>query len=133
MKNLKVILSSVSALAIAILIYFTSVGLTNEIPVIKEKNESVSASCTFYVHLNSTSIGCIDGDYKYCINGGPSMHTSSDVIVVEVPCERLYTLCVESGSGCRGSIQLPAACPCPLSGTHVTLYIESWNPACDCD
>jgi hypothetical protein len=133
MNNLKVVLSSVSVLAIALLVYFTSAGFTNEVPIAAEKNESISTTCTYYVHISSTADACLDGNYKYCINGGSSTPTTSDIIVVEVPCDRLYTLCVESGTGCSGTIQLPANCPCPLSGIHVTLLIESTARPCNCN
>jgi hypothetical protein len=131
MKNLKVIMSSVSVLAVAMLIYFTSAGLTAETSAANEKDESVSSTCTYFVHITSSDDACLTGSYKYCINGGHSQPTSSDVIVVEVPCDRLYTLCVDSGT-CGGTIQLPANCPCPYSGIHVTLNLAPIYRPCNC-
>jgi len=132
MKNLKVALSSVCVLALALLIYFTSAGLSNNTPAAKEKPESGSTVCTYHVTINSNSFLCLTGNYKYCINGGPLLSSPSDVIDVNVPCERLYTLCVISSAGCTGSIQLGGNCPCPEEGISTTVFIESGNAACNC-
>jgi hypothetical protein len=132
MKNLKVALSSVCVLALALLIYFTSAGLSNNTPAAKEKPESGSTVCSYHVTVNSNGFLCLSGSYKYCINGGTTMTNTTGVIEVEVPCERLYTLCVESSSGCSGTIQLGGNCPCPDEGISTNIFIESGNPPCNC-
>ncbi len=59
------------------------------------------------------------------------MSNTSGLIIVDVPCDRAYTICVTSSTGCKGSMVLNAFCPCP-GDLSVDLPIEGSYPACNC-
>ena len=135
MKNLKVVSAFLPLLAIACFIYFSTSGFsakeTEKPGSVTNEVSKPSTDCFYQIHLDSSNPSCLSGSYTWCIDGGEVQYSSGD-FEVKFPCESgTHTICVQSNTGCKGTISITVVCPCRTSNPR-TIMLSTSNPACEC-
>jgi len=138
MKNFKASAALLSVIFITGILYFSVTGASTgtsfskpSIEVVKTDAENPNALCTIAFAVASADSSCLSGSYKVCVNGGTPV-TLGNFFTLDLECGGTYTICVNSTSGCSGTlVNLNVPCPCQSIGRQ-TITISSETQQCMC-
>lgn len=133
MKNSKIVFAFLPAILIALFVYFSTTGFSNEPGenASKATFNSFKKTSTVTLHVTITDLGlnhCLNGTYTYCLNSGVGVFIVGETFDIEVPCDEPISICVASGS-CTGTWTGSVSCDTRPS---ISIDISPYSSKCPC-